>query len=117
MNPFVTRHTSTAVLAGLFAFLTGPASAQMFNKPWDFEPTDRAGLAVYMHQAATGTGGTNQYVCGGAQQSATATGNSICIIVGDGANANIDAGQDMIGDATANNSTQDLIDQLAAPPQ
>ena len=115
MNATIRRHARIAALAGLFALAAGSAAAQMSNRPWDFQPADRLAAAVIMHQngQTNGTLGAGQ-VCGGPTESTTATGNYICIILGDGATAIIDAGQDMIGDATATTTIQELIDWLVA---
>jgi hypothetical protein len=113
MNATIRRHARIAAFAGLFAVAAGSAAAQMSIRPWDFQPADRLGAAVVMQQNGQNGFGAGQ-VCGGPTESTTAIGNYICIILGDGATAIIDAGQDMIGDATATTTIQELIDRIAA---
>src|SRR5690606_39247923 len=106
------RRSATAVtLLVIITAAPGAAEAQLFDRPWSFRSVDRAGLAVAARQVegglfdadrrfgsgGGGVAGGNQYVCGGPSNSASATGNSVCIIIGDGANGTISTGQELNG--------------------
>jgi len=121
---------ATVALVGLLA---QGAAAQMFEKPYNSPSRDRAGLAIVMKQvdsgmfgrsvSSTGTsaGGVSQVLlCGGPDGGSTATSNSSCIILGDGATGMINLGQDSAGNqdaqATQNQTTNnnaDLSDALS----
>lgn len=100
--------------------LAAPAAAQMMDRPYDFTPRDRAGLAALMQQVENrrdagpsavsntqiksttvlcgegGTGGTGS----------TSKANANCIVL-DGATGQVSVGQTSAGDqdANANSST------------
>lgn len=114
------------VALGLAGLAAPTARADgLFNRAWNFTPTDRGGLAVVMRQVnggmwdagrnSSGVGSYNitQYVCSGDSSSASATGNSSCIILGSNASGSVNAGQNSNGDSSANSSINDLINQLS----
>lgn len=80
------------------------------NRPWDFTPQNRAGIAALIEQKAAGTiggggNGTGGGGCGGNAGNSTATGNYTCIIIND-STAAIEILQKELGDQTANTQTQ-----------
>jgi hypothetical protein len=93
---------------------TAKADGQMGNHPWGFKQQNRAGLAAMMVQKKSGAldgssgGGTVAAgnSCGGSGGTSSATANYTCIILGDGAIADIEALQDALGDQTATSETQ-----------
>lgn len=111
----VTLGAATAcILAALGA---QAATAQMYENPYQNNGTDRAGLAIVMKQIDDGLFDSNRnsstvapasaagvLVCGGTGSDATATANSSCIILGDGATGVVNLGQTSDGtqDATTN---------------
>ena len=106
-----------------------PASAQMFEGAYQNNQRDGAGLAVVMKQVdegmfssnsgsqVVGGGGSSEILlCGGdGSEGSTsgATANSSCMIIGDGAIANINLGQESDGDQNANSDVDtELSDTL-----
>lgn len=110
----------TAVTIVAMAFAQG-ASAQMFEDPYRHNTIDRAGMAVVIKQVDEGmfnrstattsgaSGSSTVLLCGGPDGGSTATSNSSCIILGDGASGLINLGQasdgDQDADATQNQTT------------
>lgn len=125
---FAVLAASTAIAA-----VSMPAGAQMFEGAYQNNSRDGLSSAVIMKQVDSGMfgnnnsglisggGGTNGDVllCGSDESTASATANSSCIIIGDGATAIIDMGQGSDGDQTATtdsttNVEGDLSDALEA---
>ncbi len=111
---------STAAIALLSTlFLSTPADAQMMEKPYSFNPQNRASIAALIRsveedgsssssaQAVTGSTGTT-LVCGGSADSAGATGNSSCIILNN-STGEITTSQLSEGDQSATNETTETV--------
>jgi len=123
-----------AVRIGLVAFsavvllLPAVASAQMYERAWDFTPRDRAGLAVVQKQVESGAfsssngtissgtsaSGSNStlLLCGGDGGDSSATANSSCIILNN-ATGDLVIGQDAVGDQSANASSETTSSTVA----
>jgi len=114
---------SVAFSAGLGALLAGsPAHADdplMGKSPWNFDPVNRAQLAVVMKQiedgGGAGGGSGTTIVCGGTSgqggtggtgSGSSATGNSNCIILNDADGNIIDVGQVSDGNQTSGSSAE-----------
>ena len=106
---------STAVAA-----ISLPASAQMFEQAYNPGFRDGLGTAIVMKQVeegmfsgnqgtvSSGSSSTEILLCGGdgsEGSNAGSTANSSCIILGDNTNANIDLGQDSLGDQNSSSDT------------
>lgn len=114
------------------AFASGAARADdplMGKSPWNFDPVNRAGVAVAMHDIENGGGsggGGTTVVCGGTSGASggggtgagsSATGNQSCIIVNNSDGNIIDIGQSSDGNqssgSTANSQTSTSNNKLA----
>ena len=114
------------------AFASGAARADdplMGKSPWNFDPVNRAGVAVAMHDIENGGGsggGGTTVVCGGTSGAsggggtgagASATGNSSCIIVNNSDGNIINVGQASDGNqtsgSTANSQTNNASSSSA----
>ncbi|MEM7122323.1 MAG: hypothetical protein AAF563_13650 [Pseudomonadota bacterium] len=106
--------------------LAAPAGAQMFERAYSNSNRDGLSSAVVMKQVdeglfspqqpvvSSGGGGGDVLLCGSDESQSSATANSSCIIIGDGATAIIDMGQDSLGDQDANaESNQDVNGDLS----
>lgn len=98
---------SVAILS--FCVFTPDANAQMNESPWGFNNQNRASIAALIQQVenaddanATGTsaGSVVNLVCGGDGADASASGNSICIIMNN-SDGIFDLDQDNNGDQDA----------------
>ena len=88
----------------------------MGRTPWNFQPQDRAGLAVVMHSiedGGTGTGNGQTIVCGGTSgasgqgatgSGASSTANSSCIIVNGSPGTQINNPQDSTGNQSSHSN-------------
>lgn len=113
------RRSTVSLVALLMLGASGAAQAQMMERPYNFQPRDRVGIAFSMRavedrenqRSSGGSGEVTQVICGGADgQTGSATSNMACIFVGKGANADIGADQASEGDQTASsNSSVDTI--------
>jgi len=109
--PMLRKAGLLAIAAAGASLVAGTALAQMYEKPYGFQPRDRAGLAVYMKNldenrksSTTADTGTATYlVCGGGGGggSASSTANSSCIILNN-SDANLGLGQDSDGNQDSN---------------
>ncbi|MBI1212187.1 MAG: hypothetical protein GC190_12040 [Alphaproteobacteria bacterium] len=102
----------------------------MGKSPWNFDPVNRAGVAVAMknvEDGGSGSGSGTTIVCGGTSggsghgatgAGSSATGNSSCIIVNNSDGNIIDVGQASNGnqssDSTANSETSTSNNKSAA---
>ncbi|WP_125182850.1 hypothetical protein [Minwuia thermotolerans] len=121
----------TAALAAGAVLLAMPlAQAQNIENNWTPTPKNRTSVAAMIKQAEEGvfeeqanptrvTTGSGQGVvlCGGGGEDKTAaTSNLSCVVVGEGANASINLGQESDGDQTAdtdeNAETDNVIDDV-----
>ncbi len=122
----------TAALAAGAVLLAMPlAQAQNIENNWTPTPQNRTSVAAMIKQAEEGvfeqqanparvTGGSagqGVVLCGGGGEDKTAaTSNLSCVVVGEGANASINLGQDSDGDQTADNDeaaeTENVIDDV-----
>ncbi len=129
-NVFAALAVTTAIGA-----VAAPASAQMFEQAYQNNNRDGLSSAVVMRQVdgglydsqngttglASGGSSGDVLLCGSDDSTSTAQANSSCIIIGDGATAIIDLGQDSDGDQTADvdtttveNNNGNLSDALEA---
>ena len=105
-----------------FGAAAAPAGAQMFERAYDNNQRDGLGMAIVMKQVDEGLFSPQQNVtssgsaapgdillCGSDESTSTATANSSCIIIGDGATAIIDMGQDSLGDQDANSDSTTTV--------
>jgi hypothetical protein len=99
----------TAMAGSQLPAIAGGEEFNLGNRPWDFTPQNRAGIAALIEQQKNGTlGGTgtgNGGGCGGNAGNSTATGNYTCIIINE-SQAAIEILQDENGGQTANTQTQ-----------
>lgn len=91
----------------------------MGSSPWDFQPQNRAAMAIAIRNAEEGfdnfhgvggNGDATTIVCGGASgapgsgatgSAATATANSSCVIISNSDGSSVNVGQTSVGDQTA----------------
>lgn len=118
---------AAAVVTTAIGALAAPAGAPMFERAYSNNSRDGLSSAVVMKQVdeglfqqqqpivSGGSGGTGDVLlCGSDDHQSAATANSSCIIIGDGATAIIDLGQDSLGDQDANaESNQDVNGDLS----
>ena len=133
MNRLVTGLMIT-VAAATFAGGVARADDPLMGKsPWNFDPVNRAGVAVAMkgiEDGGSGSGGGTTIVCGGTSggsghgatgAGSSATGNSSCIIVSNSDGNIIDVGQASDGNqgstSTANSQTSTSNNKNVAPPK
>ncbi len=110
------------VIAG--SLWAAPAEAQMFREPFTFSQRNQAGMAVFMRQQSNsgsnsdavvaGSATSQTLVCAGAgDTTATAAGNIMCVVAGDGTNVIVNSNQDSQGNQTADaNTTQTAADTI-----
>ena len=115
VTKYRTIFAALAVTTAIGMVAAAPAGAQMFERAYSNNNRDGLSSAVVMKQVeeglfspqqgvvTSGGGGTGDVLlCGSDDSQSTATANSSCIIIGDGATAIIDMGQDSDGDQDAN---------------
>jgi hypothetical protein len=99
------------------AGMAAPAAAQMMDRPYDFAPRDRAGLAALMQQVenpASGPDSTSTttiesktYLCGDGGTGGTGASskaNSNCVVL-DNATGQVNVGQTSDGDQDADSNS------------
>lgn len=128
--------TGLMLSVGASIFAAGAAHADdplMGKSPWNFDPVNRAGVAVAMkgiEDGGNGSGTGTTIVCGGTSggsgsgstgAGSSATGNQSCVIVSNSDGNIIDVGQASDGNqgstSTANSQTSTSNNKGLAPPK